>query len=277
MPWTAGAFLVGAMAIAGLPPLNGFASEWLTLQALLHVPAYGQSATASPERSRLQRSPRRPRSPLFCFVKVVGLVLLGAPRSAAAAPQEAPLPMRARSCSLPAGCVALGLVPGAALRPLVGLAPWSAGMPTHRRPRASRDGLASAGGIALVLAGSPASPRSCAGAACGGARADLGVRPARRAARSTGRAPASRSRCGSCSRPSCARSGRSWSGEGGLVQEVTYERHVRTCRGAPLRPVTALAMWGAHHARRTQSGRLGTYVGYLIALVLVVLAAAKLG
>ena len=31
MPWTGGAFLVGAMAIAGLPPLNGFASEWLTL------------------------------------------------------------------------------------------------------------------------------------------------------------------------------------------------------------------------------------------------------
>ena len=37
MPWTGGAFLVGSMAIAGLPPLNGFASEWLTLQALLHV------------------------------------------------------------------------------------------------------------------------------------------------------------------------------------------------------------------------------------------------
>ena len=41
MPWTGGAFLVGAMAIAGLPPLNGFASEWLTLQSLLAVPANG--------------------------------------------------------------------------------------------------------------------------------------------------------------------------------------------------------------------------------------------
>ena len=37
MPWTAWSFLVGAMAIAGLPPLNGFASEWLTLQSLLHL------------------------------------------------------------------------------------------------------------------------------------------------------------------------------------------------------------------------------------------------
>ena len=33
--------LLGAMAIAGLPPLNGFASEWLTLQSLLAVPANG--------------------------------------------------------------------------------------------------------------------------------------------------------------------------------------------------------------------------------------------
>ena len=36
-PGPRGAFLIGAMAIAGLPPLNGFASEWLTLQSLLHV------------------------------------------------------------------------------------------------------------------------------------------------------------------------------------------------------------------------------------------------
>jgi hypothetical protein len=35
MPWTAGCFLLGAMAIAGLPPVNGFVSEWLTFQALL--------------------------------------------------------------------------------------------------------------------------------------------------------------------------------------------------------------------------------------------------
>ena len=35
MPWTALFFLVGAMAISGLPPLNGFASEWLTFQAFL--------------------------------------------------------------------------------------------------------------------------------------------------------------------------------------------------------------------------------------------------
>jgi hydrogenase-4 component B len=35
MPWTALAFLAGALAIAALPPFNGFVSEWLTLQTFL--------------------------------------------------------------------------------------------------------------------------------------------------------------------------------------------------------------------------------------------------
>jgi hydrogenase-4 component B len=35
MPYTAGAFLVGALAISAIPPFNGFVSEWLTLQVLL--------------------------------------------------------------------------------------------------------------------------------------------------------------------------------------------------------------------------------------------------
>lgn len=35
MPWTSLLFLVGALSISGLPPFNGFVSEWLVLQALL--------------------------------------------------------------------------------------------------------------------------------------------------------------------------------------------------------------------------------------------------
>ena len=44
MPWTALCFLVGAVAISGLPPLNGFASEWLSFQALL----FGFQASTEP-------------------------------------------------------------------------------------------------------------------------------------------------------------------------------------------------------------------------------------
>ena len=42
-------------------------------------------------------------------------------------------------------------------------------------------------------------------------------------------------------------------------------------------PLVRLALRGAEQARRLQSGHLGAYVGYLIALVLVLLAAAKAG
>ncbi|NOJ29885.1 MAG: hydrogenase 4 subunit B [Nitrososphaeraceae archaeon] len=37
MPWTALMFLVGSIAITGLPPLNGFISEWLTFQSLISI------------------------------------------------------------------------------------------------------------------------------------------------------------------------------------------------------------------------------------------------
>ncbi len=43
------------------------------------------------------------------------------------------------------------------------------------------------------------------------------------------------------------------------------------------RPLVRLSLASAGHARRLQSGSLGTYVVYLIALVLVLLAAARLG
>ncbi len=44
MPQTAFVFLVGAVAISALPPLNGFVSEWLTFQAILLSPDLPQWA-----------------------------------------------------------------------------------------------------------------------------------------------------------------------------------------------------------------------------------------
>ncbi len=80
MPWTGATFLVGAAAIAGLPPLNGFASEWLTLQALLRVPAYGGVLDGVLGAAALAGLAATAALAVFCFVKVVGLVLLGPPR-----------------------------------------------------------------------------------------------------------------------------------------------------------------------------------------------------
>src|SRR5207302_304093 len=105
MPWTGGAFLLGAMAIAGLPPLNGFASEWLTLQALLHVPASGRIGDGLAGALALAALAATAALAVLCFVKVVGLVLLGPPRRAAASTAvEPPLAMRAAAPAPPWAC-----------------------------------------------------------------------------------------------------------------------------------------------------------------------------
>jgi hypothetical protein len=62
------------------------------------------------------------------------------------------------------------------------------------------------------------------------------------------------------------------------VQDVSYSGHVPHLIDDHLyRPVTRAALAGALHARRLQSGRLGTYVAYLIGLVVVLLTAARIG
>ena len=69
MPWTAGLFALGAMAIAGLPPLNGFVSEWLVYLGLFDAvsgatarPALGRDAG----RGGFARADRRAGAGVFC-------------------------------------------------------------------------------------------------------------------------------------------------------------------------------------------------------------------
>jgi hypothetical protein len=65
---------------------------------------------------------------------------------------------------------------------------------------------------------------------------------------------------------------------GGVVQTVSYQGHVPHLIEERLyRPAARASLGLAVHARRLQSGRLGTYIGYLIALVLVLLVAARVG
>ncbi len=84
MPWTGLFFLIGAMAISGLPLLNGFPSEWLTFQALL------LGFTAVPGLVRLNYPLAGAMLALTsalaaaCFVRAFGIGFLALPRSAAA-------------------------------------------------------------------------------------------------------------------------------------------------------------------------------------------------
>jgi hydrogenase-4 component B len=111
MPWTASLFALGAAAISGLPPLNGFVSEWLVYLGLFDAAiAHGWMAwTVLPAAILLGVTGALA---LACFVKVCGVVFLGAPRSAAAAnAHESGPAMRAPMLVLALGCVAIGLAP----------------------------------------------------------------------------------------------------------------------------------------------------------------------
>ena len=182
MPWTGAGFLVGAMAIAGLPPLNGFASEWLTLQALLHVSPYGNVADGVAGAIALGALASTAALALFCFVKVTGLALLGAPRRKAVADaEEAPRLMVGAVAFLALACVVLGLAPGLLFAPLVGLAPWPTTEPTGIGLHLPGTGSLPTGGIALVLVALTAGARAAARPAQRRARPELGLRAARRA------------------------------------------------------------------------------------------------
>ena len=111
MPWTAGLFGLGAVAICGLPPLNGFVSEWLVYLGLLDATiSRGPSALAAIPAAILLGVTGA--LALACFVKVCGVVFLGAPRTDAAAhAHECGPSMRGAMLFLAGGCAAIGLAP----------------------------------------------------------------------------------------------------------------------------------------------------------------------
>ncbi|MDO9632237.1 MAG: proton-conducting transporter membrane subunit, partial [Humidesulfovibrio sp.] len=130
MPWTALMFLVGAVAICGLPPLNGFVSEFLVYLGLWHTvttvdtgggAGLGAAMIAVPVLAMIGALA------VACFVKVYGSVFLGLPRTLAASrAKESPLSMRAPMLVLALCCALIGLAPALVvpvLEPV--LAHWS--------------------------------------------------------------------------------------------------------------------------------------------------------
>jgi hydrogenase-4 component B len=84
MPYTSFVFLVGAVAISALPPLNGFASEWLLFQAILqspHLPQWALKITVPAVGALLALAAALAAA---CFVKAFGTTFLGRPCGVAA-------------------------------------------------------------------------------------------------------------------------------------------------------------------------------------------------
>jgi hydrogenase-4 component B len=277
MPWTGGAFLVGAMAIAGVPPLNGFASEWLTFQALLHLATEGPLGIAIGGLFTTVALAATAALAVFCFVKVVGLVLLGQPRRPACEQAvEAPWSMRASMLTLAALCVLLGLLPGLLLPELAalrgGVLPRESGLPV---PQTGSVGTLA---VALLLA------------------AVVVILIRLRGRRAT--QPQPHWACGQLVEPAL-----NWTSAGftkplrlilelalrpqrtivvhrrhGIVLGIEYAGSVpHLFETALYRPVVRASLAAAARARRVQSGSLRLYVAGLVVLVVVTLALARSG
>ena len=112
MPWVAWLTLIGALAIAGLPPLNGFVSEWLLLQAFLfahEVPKPFINMLLPMGAALLVLAAALAG---YVMVKFFGVIFLGQPREPKLrAATDAGLLERLGLLWLAAGCVLLGLLP----------------------------------------------------------------------------------------------------------------------------------------------------------------------
>ncbi len=116
MPTTAFSFLVGSIAICGLPPLNGFVGEWL-----IYVGAF-RGAASLPATGAVSALVAIPVLALVgglaaaCFVGTFGTIFLGEPRMQLPRAHEAGIAMRGTMLIGSLLCVGIGLWPAGVLR-----------------------------------------------------------------------------------------------------------------------------------------------------------------
>jgi formate hydrogenlyase subunit 3/multisubunit Na+/H+ antiporter MnhD subunit len=87
MPRTGAAMIAGAVAISGLPPMNGFVSEWLLYVGLIRAGVASSAVGGAPGVAVLLATGLVSfigAMATLCFLRIVGVALLGEPRSAQA-------------------------------------------------------------------------------------------------------------------------------------------------------------------------------------------------
>jgi hydrogenase-4 component B len=278
MPRTGAAVLVGALAIAGAPVLGGFASEWAALQALLGLGRQDALGIALAGALGAAALAATVGLGAICFVKVIGLALLGPPRTPSCADAtEVARAMWAPVAALAGACLALGLVPGLLLPSLADLAPGGGELDR---------------GAGISVAGTSLPTMGIALALAAGVAALTLVR---------GRRTAAPAPVWTCGQPGDLRL--SWTSaaftkpvllvfsgilrperdvaedvRGGVLHEVRHRGGVPNHFESVLfRPVVRGALAAAAGARRLQSGSLRLYIGYFVGLVVLLLALARIG
>ena len=118
MPWVASLALIGTLAIAGLPPLNGFVSEWLLLQSFLFTPQIPHAFVNMFVPLGAAVLALTAALAAYVMVKFYGVVFLGQPREPSLADaKDANWLERLGLMWLALGCIAIGVMPQLALRP----------------------------------------------------------------------------------------------------------------------------------------------------------------
>jgi hydrogenase-4 component B len=269
MPVTWAAFLVGSVAIVGLPPLNGFVSEWVTYQALL---AGGTlDGPIRPQALAVAGLAVVGALALACFAKVCGIVFLGQPRTPEAwSAREAERGMLLAIVLLALACAFIGLAPSAAVGASVAIAARVAGvgaggagaMPRHLIAAAQLTGWASAGLVLLL--------------------ALVALGRSRRRARRRPRQPTWR--CGyTYGEPRMQYTASSFAAPLIAAYQpiagVRVERNASAFRSHPIdlvldggvRPLWHGLRWTAERLRPIQQGRLALYLLYVVATVILLL------
>lgn len=116
MPWVAWLALVGTLAIAGIPPFNGFVSEWLLLQAFLFTPSIPHGFINMLLPLGAAGLTLAAALAAYLMVKFYGIIFLGQPREAKLAQShDCGRLERLGLLWLAAGCVLLGIFPAQVL------------------------------------------------------------------------------------------------------------------------------------------------------------------
>jgi formate hydrogenlyase subunit 3/multisubunit Na+/H+ antiporter MnhD subunit len=116
LPLTGGLLVLAAAALAGLPPLNGFVSEWLVYLGLLRGSEAAPPSLALLAWLALAALAFVGALAAVVFARLLGIALLGSPRSAGAAEAHEGGPLLAVPLGLlGAANVAIALFPGQAI------------------------------------------------------------------------------------------------------------------------------------------------------------------
>ncbi|MCK6486515.1 MAG: hypothetical protein L6R00_20570 [Phycisphaerae bacterium] len=151
-PVNAAMFLLAAVSICGLPPFNGFVSEWLLYGSLFGGTWSASRLVAWVAAMGALSLALMGGLALACFAKVVGAVFLGEPRDRTIQAHPTPAFMRIGMFIPAVFCVAIGILPGAFVPLTAGGVRVVAGLETGETIRHMQSMLSSVGQLTLLAA-----------------------------------------------------------------------------------------------------------------------------